>query len=290
MSLGQAFSEAIHAFGRSAEMDAIRGAAALVALFHEREPYTGVEVTRDLKYGPHERHRLDVFRGPDHSAEPKPVFLFVHGGGFIGGDKATPGSPFYDNMPLWAARHGMIGVNITYRLAPQHQWPAGGEDVGAAIDWVKANIAAHGGDPGRIFVAGTSAGAVHVATFLAGPYGAEQKVKGAVLLSCLFDMPTCEKNPLLTNYFGEDESRYPAQSTLKALAETPIPVLVTLAEYDPIDFERQTLAYVNAFFAARGQWPNVLRLAGHSHFTTAWHIGTKDDYLASHMLEFMRRA
>jgi acetyl esterase/lipase len=290
MSLGQAFTEALHRIGRSAEMDSIRAAAALVAPLHEKEPYAGVEVTRDLKYGPHERHRLDIFRAKEREGEPRPIFLFVHGGGFVGGDKSTPGSPFYDNMVVWAARNGMVGVNINYRLAPEHRWPAGGEDVSAAVDWVKANIATHGGDPNRIFVAGTSAGAVHVATYLAGPYGAEQKTAGAILLSCLFDMPTCEKNPLLTTYFGEDESKYPAQSTLKALAETTIPVLVTLAEYDPIDFERQTLAYVNAFFARRGQWPNVLRLGGHNHFTTAWHIGTEDDYLAGQMLGFMRRA
>ena len=58
-------------------------------------------------------------------AASRPVLVFVHGGGFTGGNKSTPGSPFYDNVPLWAARNGLVGVNITYRLAPQHPWPAG---------------------------------------------------------------------------------------------------------------------------------------------------------------------
>ena len=288
-SPGPDFTDAIHRIGRDAEMDSIRAAIALVAPLHDRGPHQDVEVTRDLTYGAHERHRLDVFRPTDHQGEPRPVLVFVHGGGFIGGDKAAPGSPFYDNIGLWAARSGMVGVNINYRLAPQHLWPAGSDDLAAAVDWVKAHIGDHGGDPSRVFVAGTSAGAVHVAGYLAGPYGADGKVAGAMLLSCLFDMPTCEKNPLLTAYFGEDETAYPRQSTLAALARTPVPVLVTLAEFDPIDFERQTLAYVNAYFEARGEWPNLIRVMGHNHFTSGWHIGTADDVLAGQMLDFMRR-
>ena len=59
------------------------------------------------------------------SAAPRPVLIYVHGGAFTAGNKRAPGSPFYDNIALFAARSGFVGVNITYRLAPQHQWPAG---------------------------------------------------------------------------------------------------------------------------------------------------------------------
>lgn len=290
MPLAEEITDTIRRIGRDAELDSIRAAMGLIAPLMDKAPYRDVDVARDLTYGAHERHRLDVFTAKGAAAAPRPVFLFVHGGGFVGGDKSTPGSPFNDHIGAWAARNGMVGVNIVYRLAPEHRWPAGAEDLSAAVDWVRANIAAHGGDPERIFVAGTSAGAVHVASYLTGPYRAEEKVRAAVLLSCLFDMPTCEKNPLLTGYFGEDESRYPEQSTLKGMAETRIPVLVTLAEFDPIDFERQALAYVNAYFQAKGQWPEFIRLMGHNHFTTAWHIGSADDYLAGQMLQFLRRA
>jgi triacylglycerol lipase len=48
------------------------------------------------------------------------VLIFVHGGAFVGGNKrTTPTSPFYDNVMLWAVNNGFIGVNATYRLAPQ---------------------------------------------------------------------------------------------------------------------------------------------------------------------------
>ena len=47
--------------------------------------------------------------------------MFVHGGGFFGGDRRSPDadSPFYDNIMLLAARGGLVGVNATYRLVPE---------------------------------------------------------------------------------------------------------------------------------------------------------------------------
>ena len=98
---------------------------------------------------------------------PRPVLLFVHGGGFTGGDKKADDTPFYDNVGTWAVDNGMVGVNMTYRLAHEHQWPAGAEDIAAAIAWVKANIAAEGGDPRRLYLMGHSAGAAHAAAYVA---------------------------------------------------------------------------------------------------------------------------
>ena len=74
--------------------------------------------------------------------------------GFNRGNKNTAGSPFNDNVPLWAARNGMVGVNMTYRLAPQSTWPSGPQDTAAAVSWVRANIASYGGDPSRVFLMG----------------------------------------------------------------------------------------------------------------------------------------
>ncbi len=267
-------------------MPTIQHCMALYLPLHESEPYRDVAVTRDSFYGPHERHRLDVF---DPGGAAKPVFVFVHGGGFAAGDKHRPGSPYGDNVPLWAARHGLLGINITYRLAPDSQFPSGAEDVAAAIGWVCRHAEAHGGDPARIFVGGTSAGAAHVAAYLADPaYGARDAVAGAVLLSGLYDMATCERNPRLESYFGSDPSRYPERSNLAGLVECGVPLLVTLAEYDPIDFERQALGFVKAWFARHGEWPNFLRLAGHNHFTTGMHLNTGGEYLGARILDFIR--
>ena len=86
--------------------------AAIYAPLQEKEPYAGVKVERDIKYGPAERHLLDVF-APETAAGNRPVLIFVHGGAFVGGNKRNPGSPFYDNIMLWAAMSGFVGVNTT---------------------------------------------------------------------------------------------------------------------------------------------------------------------------------
>jgi hypothetical protein len=86
--------------------------AKLLAPLQRKEPYGRVAVTRDEKHGGDERHRLDVFRSSD-AASALPVLLFVHGGGYVRGDNRAAGSPFYDNIMLWAVGHKMVGVNMT---------------------------------------------------------------------------------------------------------------------------------------------------------------------------------
>jgi acetyl esterase/lipase len=63
----------------------------------EKEPYSGIKVLRDLKYGPDERNVLDLFAA-ETGATGRPVFVFVHGGSYVRGNKHPPGSAFYDNV------------------------------------------------------------------------------------------------------------------------------------------------------------------------------------------------
>src|SRR5690242_17390087 len=132
----------------------ITATTSLVAPLHRGRGAAGERITRDACYGPAPRHRLDIFEPEQRGDSLLPVLVFVHGGGFTMGDKTAPGSPMYDNVGLWAVRNGFIGVNITYRLAPAAQWPAGSDDVSAAVNWVRENIAAHGGNAEKIFVMG----------------------------------------------------------------------------------------------------------------------------------------
>jgi len=154
--------------------------AALYAPLQEKEPYQGVKVERDVKYGPADRNLLDVFM-PEAASTARPVMIFVRGGAFMAGDKHMPGSPFYDNIMLWAVKNGFVGVNVNYRLAPQAMWPAGTEDVAGVVQWVSDNIAARGGDPARTYLMGHSAGAVHVASYVSHPEF--HRVKVAVWLA-----------------------------------------------------------------------------------------------------------
>ena len=173
--------------------EAIVAVREVYAPFHETEPYDEIGVFRDQAYGKHERQRLDVF-APDGIAEPRPVVIFVHGGGFVGGDRRTAGTPYYDNVGVWAARNGFVGVTMSYRLAPQFKFPAGPDDVAGAVAWVRENIAAHGGDPTAIVLLGQSAGASHVAA-----YGAradrDERVRAIAMMSGIYDFAPFESAP-----------------------------------------------------------------------------------------------
>jgi acetyl esterase/lipase len=254
------------------------------APLHETPPYAGVEVARDLAYGAHERHRLDVFSPAD--ADGLPVVAFLHGGGFVAGDKSTPDTPYFDNVGLWAARSGMVGVTMNYRLAPEHRWPAGIEDVAAAVAWLAAHAAAHGGDPGRIVLMGTSAGATHVAGY-AGTAEAPSAVRGIVLLSGAYDLSAFDDPTILAPYFGSDPAALEAASPLPGLLASGLPILLAVAEHDPPVSHRQAAALVDALFARDRRTPPIAFLPGHNHFTETLHLNAVDDVLGRQIRAFV---
>ena len=286
--------EKLRALGTAITPESIAGTAALVAPLHARIDNSGTKVSRDLRYGPADRNRLDVFE-PASGAARLPVLVFVHGGGFVMGDKTAPNSPFYDNIGYWAARNGMVGVNITYRLAPQHQWPAGSEDVALAVKWVRENIAAHGGDMNRVYVMGQSAGAVHVAGYIAREFGnlggrapaSGWKPAGALLISGLYDTDTMHREERFRSYFGEDDSKLENASFVAALAGANVPLFVVLAEFDPPDFVRQFVVLLETHVRRQVPMPRFVQLMAHNHFTTTWFMNTSTDSLGPELLRFV---
>jgi acetyl esterase len=113
----------------------------------------GIEVESDILYGPHaDWNLLDIYR-PVHRPGPWPVVFYVHGGAFHLLSKDT-----HWLMGLVFARFGYLVINISYRLAPKHPYPAAVEDTFAAYTWMAKRIRELGGDPTRVAVAGESAG------------------------------------------------------------------------------------------------------------------------------------
>jgi triacylglycerol lipase len=265
--------------------------AALFAPLQQKEPYSGVKVERDVKYGPADRNRLDIFV-PETPSAPRPVLIFVHGGAFTAGDKRGPNnSPFYDNIVLWAAKNGLVGVNMTYRLAPQSTWPAAAEDVAAAVEWVSTNIASHGGDPARVYLMGHSAGAVHVASYVSHPEFYKAKgggLAGAILVSGIYDLTAAPAGEPEKAYFGADPARYAQASSLAGLKATSTPLMVTASELDPPRFVAEFWTLKEATCARPAGCARAILLPQHSHMSEVYSINTADDRLTSQVLEFVK--
>ena len=265
--------------------------AALYAPLHRADASAGIRITRDAAYGPDPRNRLDIF-APEAASAPRGVLVFVHGGGFVGGDKRMAAFPvFYDNVALWAARQGMVGVNVTYRLAPAHPYPAAQEDLARALAWVAANIDAQGGDPARVFVMGHSAGAIHAALYAAEPRFHPDGVmppRGYALVSGLYWFGDEAAPPNERAYFGEPAATRAERSPAEGLTRVAAPILLAFAELNPPRFNDHA-ARIAAALRAAGRDPVMAPLPGHSHISEILAVGTGDESLTGPLATFLRR-
>jgi acetyl esterase/lipase len=116
-------------------------------------------VARDEAFGRGPRGKLDVYAPRGASASSRlPVIVFFYGGSWNSGSKASYG---FAGRAL--AAQGFVTIVPDYRLATEAPYPAFLEDGAAPVRWVRANAARFGGDPGRIVLAGHSAGAYNAA-------------------------------------------------------------------------------------------------------------------------------
>ncbi|NOK08231.1 carboxylesterase/lipase family protein [Corallococcus exercitus] len=213
------------------------------------------------------------------------VLVWIHGGGYVEGHA---GEGWYDAAQL-AWREDLVVVSLNYRLGllgflalPQLEASDHGtgnwglRDQVAALDWVRRNIAAFGGDPSRVMIAGESAGAVSVTTLLAAepaqglfhraaiqsgtyrpvlekeqPTGAFPSayavgVQAAILLGCTQgDIAACLRAKTPAEVLA-------AQALLPAVTELGIPLSPTLPVVDGVVLKGRPLARV---LAGRGDVP-----------------------------------
>lgn len=260
-----------------------------------RDAPRGGEVVREIAYGEDERHRLDVYL-PLGAAGPAPVVVFLHGGGFIRGDKADR-----DHVGHYFSRNGVLAVLPNYRLGPRHRWPAGAEDVAAALAWTRAHVAAHGGDPEHIVLAGESAGAAHIAaaTLLRRFHPAEGlRIVGAYLASGVYNaelellaraqLGIATPDPRNEAYFGPDFAGYRAMSTVAQIDAEPFPLAISYAELDPVQMQVQAGELFARLVAQHGFQPQIWVVSGHNHLSQVYSINTGDERMAGRMLAFVR--
>jgi len=280
-------AEKVAALGRVVDPE---NTGKIYTLLQEKEPYMGVKVMRDVKYGSDARNVVDIFV-PETGAAGRPVLMFVHGGGMIRGNKRQPGSAFYDNIMLFAARHGMVGVNVEYRLAPQFPWPAGNEDLAGAVRLVADKAADLGADPNRIYLMGHSAGATHVASYVShpefhGPKGSG--LAGAILSSGGYDFTKDEQSEGRIAYFGSDPALLAQRSAVAGLIKTKIPFMINSAELDPPPIAAQSALLKDALCKSEHGCVRSIVLPKHSHMSESYSINTADTQLSDQILEFIK--
>ena len=118
-------------------------------------------LTKAIEYANPEKQQLQLDLAQPAGDGPFPAVVCIHGGGFRAGKRDG-----WDRMCQQLAARGFVAVTITYRLAPDHKFPAAIEDSKAAVRWLRANAAKYHVDASRIGALGDSAGA-HLALFLA---------------------------------------------------------------------------------------------------------------------------
>lgn len=254
-----------------------------------RCPKDGVETTRDIAYGEHARQVLDVYRPA--GAKGAPVVLFVHGGAFVDGEKDR--SPeVYGNVCNWFARHGIVGINVEFRLAPEFKYPSGTTDVGLAAKWTVANAASIGADPGKLFVFGHSAGAAHTASYAYGAPGSEggPKVAGSIVVSGRVRADNLATNPnarKVEAYYGTDAALFEERSALH-WTKPEVPTFIAIAEFENPLLDIYCLELAHRHARLRGRAPRVLQLPGHNHTSIIAHVNTAENLLGNALLAFVR--
>jgi acetyl esterase/lipase len=134
-----------------------------VALLNATIPRGGYSIKHDLAYGTAPRQTLDLYV-PDGLTAPAPVILFFYGGNWDSGSKA-----YYLALGQAFASEGIIVAIADYRLYPDIRYPVFLEDSAKAFRFVHDHAASYGGDVGRIFLMGHSAGAYNAVMLASDP-------------------------------------------------------------------------------------------------------------------------
>jgi acetyl esterase/lipase len=265
----------------------IKGTRDLIVPLLPKHDSQKIAVRRDIKYGPDARHRLDLYSAKDSPDPFRPVLIFVHGGGFVQGDKHSEGSPFFTSLGDWAVNQQFNCVCLTYRLAPEHHWPSGVEDIEFAMNYLHRNASELGINAERFVLMGQSAGASHVASYVVHCRKLV-KLKALVLLSGMYDWTTMPLREQEISYLNtQDKSELQKRSTLEGLLNCGIPLLLSVAELEPDFFHQQNAQLLVAWQKKHGNLPHIVHSISQNHVSVAMALGLPNDVLGPRLAEFI---
>jgi acetyl esterase/lipase len=237
--------------------------------------------------------KLDLYRPAKRpEGERSPAVVAIHGGGWVGGDKAAPRE--YQIGTTLALR-GYVVVSINYQLQPP-RWPTNLHDCKNAVRFLRANAERYGIDPDRIGVIGGSAGG-HLALMVAyttdvpglepeAPYpGVSSRVSAVVNLYGITDVaarrktdpdgkpvgPVIKKVALLPVTVDEDPQLYKLASPVTHASKDVPPTLILHGTKDQTVDRDQATALAQTLKAAGAEYElMMIEGAGHSFDLTTW--------------------
>ena len=268
--------------------------AATRALYVEAQRQTdlsGIRQTSDVSYGPHELQKFDLFVSEESPNDSGVVLIYVHGGGLVAGDKVGADGLIYSNIGRFIARHGGVGINMNYRLAPEVTWPAGAEDIRMVLNWVRENIESYGGDPDKVFLMGNSAGSAHVAAYLfheAAQFEAGPGIVGAILASGGFRADGSSQ--AARSYYGDRADEREARGPLGLVDSyegAAVPLFLWSAEYDPASIETSVAEMYAKLCRKYQDCPIYTQFQGFNHVSHVMSIDSADTEVSDAVMSFI---
>lgn len=269
----------------------------LIVLSSHQVCGAGERTQRDVAYSNTgaNRTKLDVFA--PGTGEHLPVLVWIHGGGWRIGDKSN-----VQRKPAAFNQAGYVFVSINYRLHPTANFADQAGDVARAISWVKNHAPDFGGDPGRIFVMGHSAGA-HLAALVGTDARYLESVglklsdlSGVILLDGAgYDIPRQVREAALprikelyTTVFSEDEAKQREASPITHVARgRNIPPFLILHVATRRDARAQSEALA-ARLRGAGVEARVIPAEGKTHMTINRELGMPGDRPTREVLQFLQ--
>jgi acetyl esterase/lipase len=228
-----------------------------------------------LAYGERPRERLDLFLAANPAA---PTLAYIHGGYW---QMTHQTKELYSALAEGAVSHGLNVAVVEYTLAPEARMDRIVGEVRHATSWLHEHLGDYGADPGRIYVAGHSAGGHLTAMTMA--LGV---VRGGIAISGLYDL-----EPIRLNYLNEklglDQAEAQRNSPLLNFPPMAGPLIVTYGTEELPELCRQSVEYAQAWLERRLPG-HLLPIDGADHFTILEALARPDGELMQALLALVR--